>query len=461
MTLRGRLTLWYTVVLTAVLALFGAAVYLILSYSLLRQVDATLDRTADDIRRAFQQDVRGITLPPLVLSLTSNVYVQVWDEQGALVATNLAMMKEAFDPQLLGTPTQSYSSVVAEGTPLRVLTYPLVTAADAKLVGHLQLATSLETVTAAEQALLVVLVGGGLLAIAVAALVGYSTAWAALRPIDQVTETALQITRADDLSRRIPWTSAPTDEVGRLVTAFNETLERLENLFEAQRRFMADVSHELRTPLTAIRGNVDLMTRSREADPESLGAITSEVDRLARMVQDLMVLSQAESGKLTLAMEEVELDTLLLEIFKQAKVLSQDRVEVRLGREDQARVRGDRDRLKQVLLNLVANGLDHTAAGGTVTLGLTCVGDMARVTVTDNGAGIPHEELPHIFERFYRVDRSRRRTALGGAGLGLSIAYWITRSHGGRIEVASELGKGSTFSVWLPLLQGSCSNGGR
>jgi two-component system OmpR family sensor kinase len=460
MTLRGRLTLWYTAVLAVVLTLFGAAVYFILMFSMTRQVDATLDQTADDIRRAFQQDVRGITLPPLVLSLTSNVYVQVWDENGALAATNLAMMKQAFDPLNLGTESQVYSTVNVEGTALRVLTYPLVTSADNRLVGHLQLATSMETVTAAAQALLIVLVGGGLLAIAVAALVGYSTAWAALQPIDQVTETALQITRADDLSRRIPWSLPTSDEVGRLVTAINETLERLENLFEAQRRFMADVSHELRTPLTAIRGNVDLMVRSHEADPESLAAITSEVDRLTRMVQDLMVLSQAESGKLSLSMQEVELDTLLLEVFKQAKVLAQDRVEVRLGQEDQARVRGDRDRLKQVLLNLVGNALEHTPAGGDVTLGLACVGDMARVTVSDTGTGIPKEELPHIFERFYRVDRSRRRTAQGGAGLGLSIAYWITRNHGGQIEVASEEGKGSTFSVWLPLLRGSGGGAG-
>jgi signal transduction histidine kinase len=120
-------------------------------------------------------------------------------------------------------------------------------------------------------------------------------------------------------------------------------------------------------------------------------------------------------------------------------------------------VRGDRDRLKQVVLNLVANALDHTPAGGTVTISLDCLQEWARLTVSDTGSGIPPEELPHIFERFYRVDRARRRTALGGAGLGLSIAYWITRSHGGRIDVASEPGEGSTFAVWLPLLSGACT----
>ena len=172
---------------------------------------------------------------------------------------------------------------------------------------------------------------------------------------------------------------------------------------------------------------------------------------MTRMVRDLLLLAQAESGKLPLAKERLELDTLMLEVYKQANVLAQGKMDVRLGREDQASVIGDRDRLKKMLLNLVANAVEFTPTGGTVTLGLTRVEGWARLTVSDTGPGIPQEELGHIFERFYRLDRSRRKTIGGGAGLGLSIAYWIARSHQGRIEVSSEVGKGSTFSVWLPL----------
>jgi heavy metal sensor kinase len=449
-TLRVRLTVWYTLVLTGVLILFGTVVYLLLSRSLTIQIQDTLQQTADEILRASRRDVRGIVLP--ALDLTANVYVQVWDSQEQLLeeSTNLTSMQTALDAASLHVELPTYTSVFISSAHLLVLTVPVIAPPSSEIVGYLQLGSSLETVDQARRILLFVLGGGGLVAVVVAALVGMTTAQTALRPLGQVTETALQITRADDLSRRIPLTSPRTGEVGQLILAFNDTLERLENLFETQRRFLADVSHELRTPLTAIRGNVDLIRRMGEPDAESLEAITSEVDRMTRMVQDLLLLAQAESGKLPMAREIVELDTLLLEVYKQGKVLAQDRLEVRLGREDQARVVGDRDRLKQMLLNLVGNAIAYTPSGGQVTLGLTCVSDYARVTVSDTGPGIPQEELPHIFERFYRIDKSRRRLEGGGAGLGLSIAYWIARSHQGRIEVASEVGKGTTFSVWLP-----------
>lgn len=341
--------MWYTAVLAGMLLLYGSAVYLLLSYTVVSQVDDQLDQAAEVVRMAFQRDIEGIVLPPMALNLASNVFVQVWDTQGSLVAQNLTMMDGPFDAQALTTLAKRYSNMLIDGAPLRVLTYPLYAVSDDHLIGFLQLASSLETVVRARQSLLFVLVVGGVLAVAGAALIGWSTASTALRPLDQVTETALQITRADDLSRRIPLEGAPRDEVGRLIVAFNETLERLDALFETQRRFMADVSHELRTPLTAIRGNVDLIARTGEADEETLRAVSSEVERLTRMVKDLMLLAQAETGKLPLAQDEVEIDTLVLEVFQQAKVLAPEGVELRLGREDQARVRGDRDRRKSVV----------------------------------------------------------------------------------------------------------------
>jgi signal transduction histidine kinase len=292
----------------------------------------------------------------------------------------------------------------------------------------------------------------------VAGIAGWIITRQALAPLGDVTQLALQITRADDLSRRIPYSGPPGDEVGQLISAFNQTLSRLENLFLTQRRFLADVGHELRTPLTVIRGNVDLMRRMDQLDVESMDSIQSEVDRLTRMVGDLLLLAQAESGKLPLDRRLVELDTLVLEVLHQMRVLVKDRLKMRLGDIDQVLVCGDYDRLKQVLVNLIGNAIRYTPAGGEIVVGLGKETTNARITVSDTGPGIPAEDLPHIFERFYRGEKSRTRQSDGkGYGLGLSIAYCIVRNHGGSIEVSSVEGEGTTFCVWLPLAQGDCT----
>jgi two-component system OmpR family sensor kinase len=462
LTLRARLTLWYTTVLAGVLLVFGASVYFLLSSSLTRQIEDTLQTTADNILKASRIQIGGVPLAAiqLELDLTANIFVQVLDDQGVILrqTMNFPARNTPFDEKALSAEVPTFTTVKVDGARLRVLTVPLRTDDGTRVQAILQLAASLATADNARETLVFLLIGGGLVAIIVAGMVGWATARTALRPIEEITQSALTITQADDLAERIPFSGPANDEVGKLVQAFNETLERLEKLFETQKRFLADVSHELRTPLTTIRGNVDLLRRMGKIDMVSLDAIRAEVDRMTRMVQDLMLLVQAESGKLPLAEEVVELDTLLLEVFHQAKVLSNGKIGIHIGREDQARILGDRDRLKQVLLNLVANALEHTPKGGDITLALSCVAGYARLTVTDTGTGIPKEELPHIFERFYRTDPSRKRKDYGGAGLGLSIAYWIVRSHKGKIEVASEVGKGTTFSVWLPLFEGE-SNG--
>jgi signal transduction histidine kinase len=240
----------------------------------------------------------------------------------------------------------------------------------------------------------------------------------------------------------------PQDEVGRLAKTFNIMLDRLEELFRAQQRFIADISHELRTPLTTIRGNVDLMRRMKSEDDESLNAIQAESDRMTRMVGDLLLLAQADAGQ-TIRRERVELDTLLLEVYRQMRLMAEG-IQLSIGEEDQAIVMGDADRLKQLLLNLVDNACKYTPKGGQVVLGLRCAEGWAQLSVADTGLGIPAQDLPHIFERFYRVDKARSRVA-GGTGLGLSIVQWIAQAHGGKIDVQSEPGQGTTFTVHLPL----------
>jgi two-component system OmpR family sensor kinase len=361
---------------------------------------------------------------------------------------NLQGVSEPLDPDAMEMEAERFSGNLVRGLHVRVIAVPV--RLDGEYLGLLEIGTPLTVVDRTLNLLLLVLSIGGASAVLLSVLIGNWIVLGALQPIETVTTTAVQITHADDLSRRIPLELPPSSEVGKLILAFNDTLERLEGLFSAQSRFLADVSHELRTPLTSIRGNIDLIRRMGP-DAESLDAVQSEVDRMIRLVGDLLMLSRAEAGTLPLAKAPVEMDTLLLEVLQQAILLAQGKVEVSVGILEQAEVVGDRDRLKQLLLNLVVNALQYTQPGGRVLLSLRAVDDCLHITVSDNGPGIPPPELPHIFDRFYRVEKSRSRGSSGGSGLGLSIAQWIAHSHDGRIEVASEPGKGTTFSVWLPL----------
>jgi signal transduction histidine kinase len=202
-----------------------------------------------------------------------------------------------------------------------------------------------------------------------------------------------------------------------------------------------------------IKGNVDLMRKMKKLDEESMTSIDIEAGRLTRLVGGLLLLAQAESGKLSLDMRPVPLDTLVLEVVQEMRVLAGEQVRLKVVNVDQLEALGDRDRLKQVLLNIVANAIQYTPQGGDVLIGLTRIGGQARIVIHDTGPGIPKKDLPYIFERFYRAEKSRTRSKAGGFGLGLSISQWIVENHDGRIEVESEEGEGTTFAIWLPLLK--------
>jgi len=459
MSLRARLTLLYTTLLGGILLIFGATIFLFVRLVLIAQVDEALIQTFNDTLDNTQivsiGNMEVLQLPQI--DMTENVFAQAWDRHGQLDSTNLNGFNQPFDPTGLQSSTPIFRDVFIQDFHLRVLSVPLQIGD--RPIGTLQLATSLAVVDATLRALVTILLIGSVIAIALAALIGWLSTKRALAPLEAVTQTALQITRADDLSRRISYQGPAEDEVGQLITAFNQTLARLENLFHTQRRFVADVGHELRTPLTVIKGNVDLMRRIGCSDEESLDGIESEVERLTRLVGDLLLLAQAESGKLPLDRRLVELDNLVLEGLQQMSVLARDKLQLRLGEFDQVQVCGDQDRLKQVLVNLIGNAIKYTPSNGEVVVGLGKVGNQAKLTVHDTGPGIPSEDLPHVFERFYRGEKSRTRSRDGkGFGLGLSIAYWIVRNHGGRIEVDSKENQGTTFVVWLPLAEGDCQN---
>ncbi|MEJ2710764.1 MAG: HAMP domain-containing sensor histidine kinase [Anaerolineales bacterium] len=461
MSLRARLALLYTLIVGGILLLFGTAVYAAVSGTLNNQVNRNLiDITQTIIQNNRVDLLNAITMPRLDLS--AEVYIQLFGRDKNLRFESVNLQARGFNSPLdeagLNSQAPVFRDVMVDSTRLRVLSTPIEIAGTDRLVGYIQVATSLAALQTTQQILLIILLVGAVVSMLIAGLAGWVSTKRALSPLEAVTNTALQITRADDLSRRIPYRGPANDEVGQLINAFNQTLSRLENLFESQRRFLADVGHELRTPLTVIKGNVDLMRRMDCTDEESMQGIEEEVDRLTRLVGDLLLLAQAESGKLPLARITVELDTLLLDALHQMRVLAGERIQLKLGEIDQVLVCGDPDRLKQVLVNLIGNAIQYTPADGEVIVGLGKVQSQAHLTVSDTGPGIPPEDIPHIFERFYRGEKSRTRSKNGkkGFGLGLSIAYWIVRNHGGQIEVTPREPHGTTFSVWLPLALGEC-----
>jgi two-component system OmpR family sensor kinase len=477
MSIRTRLTLWYTAVLASILLVFCVVVFWIFTSSQDSEINRTLHGVARELGGTSTAELpvllgnRRIVIPRLDTFSLSTIYVQVWDAKGQLQARsdNLAGYDYPLDTETLGeNPEQpQIRDVFTEEAKasLRVLTQPLVTlGADKEVVGWLQIATSIESVNRTRQRLLTILVWGSVVGVVLSAIMGALLARRALHPIDTITQTAVRITRADDLGRRIPHLGPP-DEVGRLAGAFNEMLERLESIFRAQRRFVADVSHELRTPLTTIRGNVDLMRRMDVGDLDSLNAIQNETARMTRLVDDLLLLARADAGHLPIAQDPVQIDTVMAEIANQTRVLAGDRLQVSMECTESEDAEpliivGDSDRIRQLFLNLADNAIKHTPDGGQIALDVARSDGWVRVTVADTGSGIPPEDLPHIFDRFYRAEKSRsrkpsltRESPGGGVGLGLSIARWIAEAHGGRIEVQSETGKGSAFHVWLPLAE--------
>ncbi len=472
MSIRLRLTLWYVFLLAVVLIIFSGALYAVFSFSLFNEVDRRLQIRASEVDSSLATALelqteprifilRGgrLTLPTADAFATPGVFVQVSTLEGVVLtrSENLGAQTLAVSPTALTTVARGdsvYANVTRDQVPLRVYVSPLTVRQ--QVIAVILVAESLQGVNDTLRRLGVLLTAGIVMALVIAFAVGAFLAGSALAPIDHITQTAQTIARSNDLTRRIE--HKPTkDEVGRLAATFNEMLGRIEELFRAQQRFVADVSHELRSPLTAIRGNLDLLRRGAVDDVQArqtaLVAIDSEASRMQRLVQDLLLLAQADAG-VEIQKQPVELDTLLLDVYRQAR-LTATGVKVLLGGEDQALVSGDPDRLKQLFLNLMDNAIKYTPSGGEITLSFVRDGEWVRVAVTDTGVGIPAKDLPKIFDRFYRIDKARSRDSStgsgGGTGLGLSICKWIVDQHGGRIQVQSEVGKGSTFTVWLPL----------
>lgn len=489
MTIRLRLTLWYTALLGATLILFSGVVYSALVTNLRSQFLLETDRQATEIADAVIQQAEGsfVILDPSNLRIfpphinvdvfANNLLVQVVDLNGKILKKSQSLedarlrapnYQQALPYLRNGESSYYYFPYDSQGSLALVYSVPLES--NKQSVGGVQVIRSAKQT---EDALLQVsryLILGTTLSLVLAAIVGALLANRALTPLDTITQAASSITRTKDLERRLD-IEDNVSEIGQLAATFNEMLDRIQRLFLAQERLIADVSHELRSPLTIVQGNLELLQRvavDGELDPagnpehraalqDTLREVEGETTRMSRMINDLLLLAQADSGALRLQTAPVEMDTLLLEVYRQAKHLSERRRtgkgwEIRLGSEDQALVWGDRERLRQLLLNLADNAIKYTPEGGTITFSLVNEAPWVKVAVRDTGLGISQEQQEHIFERFYRIDKARSRE-VGGTGLGLSIVEWIAQAHQGRITVASNTPAGTVFTLWLPELQ--------
>ncbi len=466
MTIRTRLTLWYSSMLALIVVVMGAAVLMVNRISTLATVDQFLKQTADLVRQELNfvplgefgpPRVQFVLREPSLLSVPS-VWVQVWqfasdDAAPRLVLASqvLGEVSKAMDASALTHSGEITSESVFNGTLTRIYTAPLFDERGQR-VGSVQVGASIATLDRANEALLVTMVIATLVSVGVSVLLGMWLAGQLLKPIERITQTASSIMDAEALSTRIVW-NGPDDELGRMTGVFNEMMARLEHLFSVQQRFVGDVSHELRTPLTSILGNIEIIQRYGY-DKDSLDAVYREAERMARMVSDLLLLARADNGELKVVLTPMDFDPIVLEVYEQAHLLAKKRaLKIELAHVEPTRINGNADRLKQLLLNLVNNAIKFTPDGGKITLALTHDNGHAKLTVSDTGIGIKPEDLPRIFDRFYQADNSRaQRSENDGAGLGLPIARWLAEAHGGSIEATSQLGVGTTFTVRLPLL---------
>ncbi len=452
LSIRWRLTVWIAVALVLTLT----AIFLSLRITLPGILTSDLD---DDLSRDLGQISAQVAIAGSLDEAdlerfveTASFVVVIGDLFGDVLAATPGVDVEGLsldDQELERVLEGDVSSRTLElaGEDVRVRTARLIIGR--QVVGTVRVGESAESIGRVVDALQVILIGEGVGAAVLALAIGYWLARSALKPIGDVTAVATEI-EASDLSRRIAARGKPA-EVQRLADTFDGMLERLSAAFQQQRSFVLDVSHELRTPLTALRGNLDVILMDDRLDRETraqMERMSMEVGRLIRLTSNLLYLAHADAGR-ELHRRPVELDTLCLEVYQETKNLRPE-VTFRLGREDQVTVVGDRDLLKQLILNLVDNGLKYTPPGGDVTLSLYGNESWARIIVKDTGRGIPPEEIPQIFDRHYRGSGSGGRRG-SGAGIGLAIADWIARAHGGQIVVESQVGKGSTFTVSLPL----------
>jgi len=454
--LRWKLVGLYALVLAAVIVAFGVALVVGWRGSLLRAMDGELEARAGAVCALAERERDGWFVEKKSglgedFAEASGRYYLVADLGGNVLIESPLVSKLA----LTAPGADGVRERPAGRGRYRELTITLTKAADeeegvGEAVVRVTCGADVSGVDASVAALtrLLLAVGPAVLLLSLAG--GFLLVSRALRPIERMAQTAEQIS-ALDLTRRVEVQG--DDELARLGRTLNEMFERLQAAFEQQTRFTADASHELRTPLSIISGNVELglkRPRSAEEHREVLEDIREASDRMRSIVEGLLVLARADAKGLPLLREPVSLTAVADEIVRLFRPLAEERgVTVAVASAGDVTAIGDRDRFKDLISNLVTNAIRYNRRGGSVTVRLSTADGRASLSVDDTGIGIPAEDLPHVFERFYRVDKARSRSA-GGSGLGLAIVKWIVDTHSGTIAASSEPGVGTRFVVSLP-----------
>jgi heavy metal sensor kinase len=446
LSIRWRLTLWNLLTLAVVLLGFGALVYELLEHALYQKVDRSLLAELEEIDHK-----PGLNLPYWIKEAKEheNIFCLVYDAGGALVerTEELSEVAAAALPPPEGDGRRSFNVTLPILGRQRALA-GTVRLADRPL--RVVLLAGLEEVDRELARLLRVLVLSVPVALAVAGGCSYLLARKALTPVKRLHRLAAEIT-IDRLDRRLPVGNAG-DEVGQLSQTINAMIGRLEQSVAEIRRFTADASHELRTPLTAIRTEAEVaLSKPMDAAGyhQLLESILEECERLTSLTEQLLALAREDAGLIRPDADPIDIPELLEDVVRTMRPLAEAKgLRLHLEGNVGGTVCGDASRLRQVFLNLLDNAIKYTPRGA-VAVRCEQAGGKIHVTVRDEGIGIPPEHVPRVFDRFYRVDKARSRE-LGGTGLGLSIAKTIVTAHGGRIDLTSTPGRGTTCTVTLP-----------
>jgi heavy metal sensor kinase len=458
-SIRFRLTAWYTAVLTLALLLFGVFSWVAVREVLMHAVDEELEDRVAGVRKFMDNQIASLSVEEIrdefkehsVLGPGGDLF-QVCDAQGVWLYRS-ASLEEADvpieRPAALTKPGLSESRLVKDVS-VRFLSRPvtvlgkLYTVQVAALTGEIEegLARFRWTLVLLIPAVLAIATGGG-----------WWMSRRALAPVDEITATARSIGESS-LSRRLP-VPGTNDELERLSLTLNQMLERIEGAFRRVTEFTADASHELRTPIALVRTTAELALRRQRTEGDYRGAleeILNEAERTTGLIENLLTLARADAGKAQIERSPVDAASLLLEAAEQARKLAAQK-EISFDHspfDPGPLILGDAGALRRLLLIVLDNAVKYTPSGGSVALVARTEGQRLHVEVRDTGIGIAVDDLPHIFERFYRADKSRSRDS-GGAGLGLSLAKWIADAHGGEIFVESSIGRGSVFRLVFSL----------